>query len=142
MHDAAGRVLRVPEHHAAPACRSGDLAKALLDEAGVAVLSGTAFGKFGEGYLRLSYANSIPNLEKALERMGEFLASAAHEARARSRLRAPGRARPNVASRVDIRLALGRRSAPPARQIRSAGAMSRARHAACNARRHTVPGDS
>ena len=52
---------------------SGDLARAMLDEAGVAVLSGTAFGKFGEGYLRLSYANSLPNLEKALERMGTFL---------------------------------------------------------------------
>jgi aspartate/methionine/tyrosine aminotransferase len=54
---------------------SGDLARAMLDEAGVAVLSGTAFGKFGEGYLRLSYANSLPNLEKALERMGTFLES-------------------------------------------------------------------
>jgi len=52
---------------------SGDLARAMLDEAGVAVLSGTAFGKFGEGYLRLSYANSLPNLERALERMGTFL---------------------------------------------------------------------
>jgi len=52
---------------------AGDLARAMLDEAGVAVLSGTAFGKFGEGYLRLSYANSLPNLEKALERMGTFL---------------------------------------------------------------------
>jgi aspartate/methionine/tyrosine aminotransferase len=52
---------------------AGDLAKALLEEAGVAALSGTAFGKFGEGYLRLSYANSIANLEKALERMGGYL---------------------------------------------------------------------
>ena len=52
---------------------SGDLAKAMLEEAGVAVLSGTAFGKFGEGYLRRSYANSLPNLEQALERMGTFL---------------------------------------------------------------------
>ena len=52
---------------------SADLAKVLLDEAGVAVLSGTAFGQHGEGYLRLSYANSIPNLEKALERMGTWL---------------------------------------------------------------------
>jgi aspartate aminotransferase len=52
---------------------SGDLAKAMLEEAGVAVLSGTAFGKFGEGHLRLSYANSIENLEKALERMGTWL---------------------------------------------------------------------
>ncbi|MCJ7458951.1 MAG: pyridoxal phosphate-dependent aminotransferase [candidate division Zixibacteria bacterium] len=50
------------------------LADALLNEAGVAVLSGTAFGKFGEGYLRLSYANSVENINKALERMRKFLA--------------------------------------------------------------------
>src|SRR5687767_14181215 len=43
---------------------SADLARTLLDEAGVAVLSGTAFGQYGEGYLRLSYANSIPNLRR------------------------------------------------------------------------------
>lgn len=41
----------------------------LLNEAGVATLAGTSFGKFGEGYLRLSYANSIPNLETALDRI-------------------------------------------------------------------------
>jgi aspartate aminotransferase len=45
------------------------LADRLLDEAGVAVLSGTAFGQHGEGYLRLSYANSIPNIQKALDRI-------------------------------------------------------------------------
>jgi aspartate/methionine/tyrosine aminotransferase len=45
----------------------------LLEEAGVATLSGTAFGKFGDGYLRLSYANSIENLNKALERIGKAL---------------------------------------------------------------------
>ncbi|MGC8786840.1 MAG: pyridoxal phosphate-dependent aminotransferase [Anaerolineae bacterium] len=50
------------------------LADALLQEAGVATLSGTAFGEYGEGYLRLSYANSIQNLEKALQRIGEFVA--------------------------------------------------------------------
>ena len=44
-----------------------------LNEAGVAVLSGTSFGKYGEGYVRLSYANSIENLEKALGRMREAL---------------------------------------------------------------------
>jgi len=49
------------------------LADALLNEAGVAVLSGTAFGKFGEGYLRLSYANSVENINKALERIRKFL---------------------------------------------------------------------
>jgi aspartate aminotransferase len=45
----------------------------ILEEAGVALLPGTAFGKFGEGYLRLSYANSIYNIRNALERMGEIL---------------------------------------------------------------------
>jgi aspartate/methionine/tyrosine aminotransferase len=50
------------------------LADAILNEAGVAVLSGTAFGKFGEGYLRLSYANSVENINKALERLKKFLA--------------------------------------------------------------------
>ncbi|MCC6178002.1 MAG: pyridoxal phosphate-dependent aminotransferase [Chloroflexi bacterium] len=48
---------------------SKELADRLLDEEGVAVLSGTAFGQYGEGYLRLSYANSIPNIARALERM-------------------------------------------------------------------------
>jgi aspartate aminotransferase len=41
----------------------------LLQQAGVACLSGTAFGEYGEGYLRLSYANSIENLQAALEAM-------------------------------------------------------------------------
>ena len=45
------------------------LADRLLEEAGVAVLAGSAFGDHGEGYLRLSYANSIPNIDKALERI-------------------------------------------------------------------------
>jgi aspartate/methionine/tyrosine aminotransferase len=48
---------------------SKKLADALLEEAGVAALAGTAFGEFGEGYLRFSTANSIENLEKALERI-------------------------------------------------------------------------
>src|SRR5437763_13488002 len=45
------------------------LADALLEDAGVAALSGTAFGEFGEGYLRFSVANSIENIEKALDRI-------------------------------------------------------------------------
>jgi len=48
---------------------SKKLADALLDDAGVAGLSGTAFGDFGEGYLRFSVANSIDNIDKALERV-------------------------------------------------------------------------
>ncbi|MCW5849199.1 MAG: pyridoxal phosphate-dependent aminotransferase [Anaerolineae bacterium] len=50
-----------------------ELADELLQKAGVAVLSGTAFGAYGQGYLRLSYANSIPNIKKALERIAEAL---------------------------------------------------------------------
>jgi aspartate/methionine/tyrosine aminotransferase len=52
---------------------SKKLADALLEEAGVAGLSGTAFGDFGEGYLRFSVANSIENIEKALDRIGSWV---------------------------------------------------------------------
>jgi len=51
------------------------LANALLDETGVALIGGPDFGILGEGYLRLSYANSAENILKALGRMGDFLAS-------------------------------------------------------------------
>ncbi|MEY4708613.1 MAG: hypothetical protein RJB58_2336 [Pseudomonadota bacterium] len=51
------------------------LANALLDETGVALIGGPDFGVLGEGYLRLSYANSTENILKALGRMGEFLSS-------------------------------------------------------------------
>jgi aspartate/methionine/tyrosine aminotransferase len=51
-----------------------DLADLLLQEAGVACLSGTAFGRYGEEHLRLSYANSRENIVRALERMGDVLA--------------------------------------------------------------------
>ncbi len=47
----------------------------LLNKAGVAGLSGTAFGECGEGYMRFSFANSIPNIEKALEQMEEAIQS-------------------------------------------------------------------
>ena len=46
-----------------------------LEEAGVACLSGHAFGQYGRGYLRLSYANSIENINKALDRMDTALRS-------------------------------------------------------------------
>ncbi len=49
------------------------LASALLEEAGVAVIGGPDFGIHGEGYLRLSYANSEANIARALERMQGFL---------------------------------------------------------------------
>jgi aspartate aminotransferase len=53
--------------------QSKKLADALLNEAGIAVLSGTSFGKFGEGYLRISYANSIENINKGLEKIKKFV---------------------------------------------------------------------
>ncbi len=52
--------------------KSKPLADALLDQAGVAALSGTAFGAFGEGYLRFSVANSLENLQQALERIDQW----------------------------------------------------------------------
>jgi aspartate/methionine/tyrosine aminotransferase len=50
------------------------LASSLLEEVGVATIGGPDFGIHGEGYIRLSYANSTSNIQRALERMGEFLA--------------------------------------------------------------------
>ena len=49
------------------------LAESILSEAGVALLPGTAFGLNGEGYLRLSYATSMENLEKAMDRLDQYL---------------------------------------------------------------------
>jgi aspartate/methionine/tyrosine aminotransferase len=51
------------------------LASSLLEDAGVAIIGGPDFGILGEGYVRLSYANSTENILKALDRMGEFLVS-------------------------------------------------------------------
>jgi aspartate aminotransferase len=53
---------------------SVEIAEYLLEEAGVAVLSGTDFGKYGEGYLRLSYTNSSENIHKGLDRMKDAFA--------------------------------------------------------------------
>ncbi len=50
---------------------SGAFADYLLNSAGVAVLSGTSFGEYGEGYIRISYANSMENLRKAVDRIQE-----------------------------------------------------------------------
>lgn len=49
------------------------LASALLEETGVATIGGPDFGILGEGYIRLSYANSTKNIKKALERINNFL---------------------------------------------------------------------
>ena len=57
---------------------SAEVAERLLSEAGVAVLPGTAFGAHGEGYLRLSYANSEKNLRVALERMRPVFEALTH----------------------------------------------------------------
>jgi aspartate/methionine/tyrosine aminotransferase len=51
------------------------LASSLLEDAGVAIIGGPDFGILGEGYVRLSYANSTENILKALDRMGDFLTS-------------------------------------------------------------------
>ncbi len=53
---------------------SDELANYILEKAGVALLPGTAFGEFGEGYLRIVYANSLDNIKQALERIGNALA--------------------------------------------------------------------
>jgi aspartate aminotransferase len=50
------------------------LASSLLEDAGVAVIGGPDFGILGEGYIRISYANSEANIGRALDRMGIFLA--------------------------------------------------------------------
>ncbi|MCB2201866.1 pyridoxal phosphate-dependent aminotransferase [bacterium] len=55
---------------------SQQFADMMLEEAGVACLAGTAFGKFGEGYVRFSYANSIENIKEALKRIEKTLATA------------------------------------------------------------------
>jgi len=52
-----------------------ELASALLEEAGVAIIGGPDFGILGEGYIRLSYANSTENIQKAITRIADFLAA-------------------------------------------------------------------
>ena len=54
---------------------SSEFEERAMNEAGVALLSGAAFGQFGEGYVRLSYANSQENIQKALERLDKFVRS-------------------------------------------------------------------
>jgi len=52
---------------------SSELANLILEKAGVALLPGNSFGEYGEGYLRISYANSLENIQKALERISAIL---------------------------------------------------------------------
>ena len=58
---------------AATGWKAKPLASALLEEAGVATIGGPDFGVHGEGFIRLSYANSTANIQRALERIGDFL---------------------------------------------------------------------
>jgi aspartate aminotransferase len=58
---------------------SQELADYLLQEGGVASLAGRDFGEYGEGYIRFSYANSLANLNKALERIADCVAKLGHE---------------------------------------------------------------
>ena len=55
--------------------KGGELEKMLMQEAGVACLTGTAFGTFGEGFLRFSYANSQENIKLALKNIADFMAA-------------------------------------------------------------------
>ncbi len=55
--------------------KAKELASTLLEEAGVALIGGPDFGVLGEGYIRVSYANSEDNIRKAIERIGDFLES-------------------------------------------------------------------
>jgi aspartate/methionine/tyrosine aminotransferase len=51
-----------------------DVQNLLLDKAGVATVAGTSFGAEGEGYVRFSYANSLENIRKAMDRIGAVMA--------------------------------------------------------------------
>lgn len=57
---------------------SASFASRVLEQRGVAVLHGTAMGKSGEGYVRISYANSIPNIRQGIETLGEALRDLKH----------------------------------------------------------------
>lgn len=62
---------------------AADLAELFLQQAGVAVVPGTAFGPHGAGHVRLCYANSLPNIERALEKMSSALTAASPPQRLR-----------------------------------------------------------
>jgi aspartate/methionine/tyrosine aminotransferase len=50
-----------------------ELQNKMLEQAGVATVAGTSFGIHGEGYVRFSYANSVENISRAIERIGALL---------------------------------------------------------------------
>jgi aspartate/methionine/tyrosine aminotransferase len=70
----AGAFYAFPDVRALP-LPADEVAARLLDEAGVATLAGTAFGAYGDGHLRISYANSRENLDEALRRIAAFVAA-------------------------------------------------------------------
>jgi aspartate/methionine/tyrosine aminotransferase len=53
--------------------KAKELASTLLEKVGVATIGGPDFGILGEGYMRVSYANSADNIRKAIGRIGDFL---------------------------------------------------------------------
>ena len=55
---------------------SNELANLILDKAGVALLPGSSFGEYGDGYLRLSYANSVENIQRGLEKIMKVMKEA------------------------------------------------------------------
>ena len=55
---------------------SAELAERILQEAGVACLGGNAFGEYGEGYLRFSYATALERIETAVERIRAMITAA------------------------------------------------------------------
>jgi aspartate aminotransferase len=92
LNDIPGLTCRTPRgafyvfpNITATGMSSREVADLLLYEGGVAALAGTAFGAYGEGYIRLSYANSIENIEKALASIKRTLAAHAHPVAAAAR---------------------------------------------------------
>ena len=75
MEPEANRIIAENLYRKGTGWKAKVLASSLLEDAGVAIIGGPDFGILGEGYVRLSYANSTANILKALDRMGEFLTS-------------------------------------------------------------------
>jgi aspartate/methionine/tyrosine aminotransferase len=92
LNDIPGLTCRTPRgafyvfpNITATGMSSREVADLLLYEGGVAALAGTSFGAYGEGYIRLSYANSIDNIQKALASIKRTLAEHAHPVAAAAR---------------------------------------------------------
>ena len=103
------------------------LAQRLLDEAGVATLAGSAFGRFGEGHLRISYANSEANLREALARMAAFLAERVESSRRTSTTSVRGPWTPSTRSSSMSEVAEGPEMNVSGRRSRTASLQARDR---------------